>query len=483
MALNLPFKVIKATLDVLAKNKRKQFIEACKNPEIAQQELKQKILKNSKLKFPEIPQSYKDLSDKVDHLTHEGIKFFETTSGSTGAKKRIPYTKSLLNSFENMFLLWAHDVVHHSDLGLQSGKFFMSISPQIGEKNTDDRQYLSLPVRTLISPFLVSDPSSHKALSTDAFFEQVSMDLLKSPDLEIISIWSPTYFLSFMEFIEANKLMLAKKIASSQTKNLLQSSELPWDKIWPKLKLVSCWNEAQAKQSSLILEKKLGHAKIQGKGLLLTEAPVTIPWSAANGNVPLITETYLEFLGSEGKILGITELKLGASYTVITSQYNGFLRYNTLDQVKVTGFYFKTPIFEFEGRMGNHSDLVGEKLSEDLIRSLLTTNFHYLLVPVQSEQPGYELYVDQDTFDRNPVEIENELLKIHHYKLARDLRQLSHLKTIKIKNLSQKYQDFQMSQGLRLGEIKERVLVSDPIQAEKFRKWIVKELQSSQSGS
>lgn len=479
MALNLPFKFIKATLDLLARNERLRFIEACKNPGPVQQALKEKILKNSKYPFPENPQSYLDLADKVDHLTHEPVQFFETTSGSTGAKKRIPYTKSLLKSFENMFLLWAHDVIHHSDFGLQSGKFFMSISPQIGNQNKDDRQYLSLPVRTLISPFLVSNPSSHHALSTDEFFKQVTTDLLRSSDLEIISVWSPTYFLSFMEFIDSNKAMLTQNIRSLHTKNLLQSSELPWEKIWPKLKLVSCWNEAQANQSSLLLGKKLIHAQIQGKGLLLTEAPITIPWSAAKGNVPLVTETYFEFLGSEGRILGITDLKEGASYTVLTSQNNGFLRYNTLDRVRVTGFYFKTPIFEFEGRIGNHSDLVGEKLSEDLIRSLVKTDFYYLLVPIQPEQPRYEIYVDEDAFNQNPKEIENDLLQIHHYKLARDLRQLSHLSTVKVKHLSQKLQDFQLSQGMRLGDIKEKVLISDLMEAEKFRKWIGKELQSS----
>lgn len=479
MALNLSFRIIKATLNVLAKNERKRFIEACKNPAPIQAALKQKILKNSKQPFPLNHQSYKELAANVENLTHEEVKFFETTSGSTGAKKRIPYTKSLLSSFEKMFILWAHDLISHSKLDLNSGKFFMSVSPQIGEKSTDDRQYLSLPVRALLSPFLISNPSSHRAKNSDEFFKQVTLDLLRSPDLEIISIWSPSYLLTLMDFIESNKSLLSNSLNSTNTKELLSRTDIPWDQIWPKLRLISCWNEAQAKQTADRLKSKLKHATIQGKGLLLTEAPVTIPWSEANGNVPLVTETYLEFLDDDGKIFELVDLKLGSSYIVLTSQNNGFLRYNTLDKVKVTGFYFKTPILEFEGRMGNHSDMVGEKLSEDLIRSVVKANFSFFLVPNPSQQPSYEVYVDEDSFTKHPREVEHDLLEIHHYRLARDLRQLAAVKTIKIKNLAQRYQDFQIGQGMNLGDIKEKLLFSDPLQAEKFRKWIGTKLQSS----
>jgi len=286
-----------------------------------------------------------------------------------------------------------------------------------------------------------------------------------------------------MDFIGNNKAHISRHIHSSHMKSLLCSSEISWEQIWPKLKLVSCWNEAQAKYSCELLKKKLNHTHIQGKGLLLTEAPISIPWNEAKGNVPLVTETYLEFLDEQGNILGITELEKGASYVVLTSQFNGFLRYNTSDKVRVTGYYFQTPILEFIGRIGNHSDMVGEKLSEELIRSMVKADFFFLLVPNQSDQPNYEIYVDEDTFNQHPKEIEHDLIQIHHYQLARDLRQLSPLITLKIKNLSQRYHDFQLSLGVRLGDIKEKVLICDPLQAEKFRKWIGKELQSSHQES
>ena len=118
--VSLPFSLVKASLHLLADHKRRNFIEACKNPAYAQNELKKKILSNSIFPFPDQPTDYKTYTGKT--LTHEKVKFYETTSGSTGAKKQIPYTKSLLSSFQNMFLLWAHDLLFHSGLNLKSGK-------------------------------------------------------------------------------------------------------------------------------------------------------------------------------------------------------------------------------------------------------------------------------------------------------------------------------------------------------------------------
>lgn len=442
MAVSIPFQLVKATLALLATIKRKEFIDACKNPAFAQDRLKEKLGH-----LPDRPTTYQDYKD----LKTPEVIFYETTSGSTGTKKKIPYTKGLLRSFENMFLLWAHDLVFHSGLGLKSGKFFMSVSPRIGETVKDDRQYLSPLVNWLLNPFLASNPNDHKAQTSNEFLMKISQDLLKAKDLEVISIWSPTYFLSVLDFMESHGLV----------------TNPDWEKIWPELKLISCWTSAQAGPSAKTLQRKFPNVKMQGKGLLLTEAPITIPWSEAKGDLPLLTETYLEFLDSEGKIHPLHEIKRNHKYIVLTSTANGFLRYNTLDEVEVTGFYFQTPVLKFLGRTGHHSDLAGEKLSDTILRELFP--FPMLLVPNQEETlPFYEAYTEEEH------EIEKELRENYHYNLARELNQLREVKIVKVQNLRQKYLDFYQSQGMQLGDIKERMLINDSLQAQKFRKWIAK---------
>lgn len=460
MAVNLPFFFVKKALSLLADKKRKDFIEACKNPELAQRNLKAKL--NSS--FPDFITTYSDYAGKMN-LTAEKVVFTETTSGSTGTKKEIPYTKSLLKSFENMFLLWAHDLVFHSGLRFGSGKFFMSVSPQIGESSKDDRKYLSPVLNILLTPFLVSNPNEHKGKTAHDFFMKVSRDLLEAKNLEIFSVWSPTYLLSVLDFMHQNRAALG--ISQDQKLN----------ELWPGLKLISCWTHAQAERPARILQEKFPGVMIQAKGLLLTEAPVTIPWSEAGGNVPLLTETYLEFQNTQGEISLLHELKQDAVYRVITSQHNGYLRYDTQDEVRVTGFYFKTPVLEFIGRTESYCDLAGEKLSDKILREIFSDiNSPLLFVPDNSQElPCYELYLENDETNN----WEEALFKNYHYELARKLGQLKPLRIIKVKELSRKYLEFYQSRGMNLGDIKEKMLMSNLVEAENFRKWFAKELQSS----
>jgi hypothetical protein len=384
MAVSLPFKIVKVLLKALASRKRAAFIEACKNPESAQKKILEKILANSLHPPPYSPVTY-NFYEKRKILTMERVRFFETTSGSTGNKKQIPYTKSFLHSFENMFLLWAHDLVFYSDLNLESGKFFMSVSPKIGEVNKDDRKYLSLPVSLLLKPFLASNPNHHAANTGDEFLMKVSKDLIHANDLEIISIWSPTYLLSLMQFMRKHE-------------RELQIENKSWKEIWPKLKLISCWTHAQAERPAKLLKEKFSNVMIQPKGLLMTEGAATLPWTEANGCLPLVTEAHFEFQDEDGKIHQLHEIIDGKTYTLIMSQLNGFLRYNTKDLVKVTGFYFKTPLLEFLGRSGQYSDLAGEKFSETGLRDL-NVGSNFLIVPDDShELPCYQFFADFSEF-------------------------------------------------------------------------------------
>lgn len=461
MAVSLPFRLVKSVLHLLADRKRKSFIEACKNPASAQKLVKHRILSNSTIPFPGSPVDYFYYKDKRI-LTKEAVSFYESTSGSTGSKKLIPYTPSQLKSFQEMFLLWSHDLVFHSGLSLTSGKFFMSISPKIGEENKDDRKYLSPVISFLLNPFIVSHPDDHQFKTPDEFFFKISRDLLQNKNVEIISIWSPTYLLSVLKFIETHQEELGLK-------------DCNWQQIWPELKLISCWTHGQATKSAEALRVKFPHVKIQPKGLILTEAPVTVPWTEANGALPLITETYFEFMG-DGKLYEIQDLKVGETYTVITSQHNGYLRYNTQDEVKVTGMYFQTPVLEFIGRSGQYSDLAGEKFSETGLREVLSDKTElFFIVPDESgELPGYHLYTESEDKDW-----EEKLRTIYHYDLARKLNQLNPLIVNKVPDLQKMYIDFCRNEGMVLGDIKERILFNNLTQAKKFRAWIDKALQSS----
>jgi hypothetical protein len=75
--------------------------------------------------------------------------------------------------------------------------------------------------------------------------------------------------------------------------------------------------------------------------------------------------------------------------------------------------------------------------------------------------------------------IEQRLHSIFHYDLARKLRQLDELKIIQVKSPAETWMAFCQTQGMRMGDIKERILISDLKLAEKFLAWLEKEYPSS----
>lgn len=64
---------------------------------------------------------------------------------------------------------------------------------------------------------------------------------------------------------------------------------------------------------------------MQGKGLLATEAPMTIPLIPVKGFVPLLNQVVFEFLTSEGEICNLRELEVGKTYELVISQLGGLV--------------------------------------------------------------------------------------------------------------------------------------------------------------
>src|SRR2546422_11494220 len=64
---------------------------------------------------------------------------------------------------------------------------------------------------------------------------------------------------------------------------------------------------------------------LQGKGLLATEAPITIPLINAPAPVPLVDEVLLELEDQAGRVHPLHEVDDGGVYGVIVTQRGGLL--------------------------------------------------------------------------------------------------------------------------------------------------------------
>lgn len=410
------------------------------------------------------------------------IVHVEPTSGSTGARKSIPYTNKLLHSFTNMFSIWAFDLLRTTQL--QTGKIFISVSggnPQNSGFN-NDAQYLNEPLRTLVAPFLVLPPH----LNDDSnFLFELALTLLAEEKLEIISIWSPTYLLTVLAFIEENGSIIQKSLKREIP--ALANERIDWQTVFPNLKLISCWDQGWAQESANRLRNKFPDVRVQGKGLLATEAPITVPISSVKGSVPLLDEVFFEFEDSKHQIKRIHEVERNKRYQLIITQRAGLTRYRLNDLVEVEKFYKSAPVLKFIARVGS-TDLAGEKLDETFVSDVLSPllfNLEFVLLPRNMSGNGYTLLVDKleqlknqsDLFSSPKPEValgalseqvDNALRRSYHYNLARQQNQLKCVQAVVVPELSKILLKFNLASGIKFGDIKGTKLIVDQSKAQRL---------------
>jgi hypothetical protein len=153
---------------------------------------------------------------------------------------------------------------------------------------------------------------------------------------------------------------------------------------------------------------------------------------------------------------------------------SGFLRYALRDRLEVKDFINSCPCFSFLGRIDG-VDLVGEKMSPEIAMNIIekvSDRFNIralsLLGVTQGtdgwEKPNYVILCESDK--RKIVEddiahyAEEILQESFHYKLARDIDQLSPAKAFLHPNARELYIKRGERKGMTLGDMKIEPLIS-----------------------
>jgi hypothetical protein len=400
-------------------------------------------------------------------LTHEPITHLVPTSGSTGARKLIPFTRALQADFNAAVAPWMFDLCRQSP-GIIGGRAYWSISPSLGFPEAedsririgfdDDTAYLAGPERALAGAVMAVPATVGRAPSLEAFQYETWLHLLKCPDLRLISIWHP----SFLGLLLNALPTFWKKLVRVLPNLAAAAPDCP-KTFWPNLKVISCWADATAANSMPALRRWFPNVFIQPKGLLATECFVTIPF---RDKYPVsVASHFFEFIDAHGEVFPLHEIKPGQEYEVVVTTSGGLWRYRLSDRVLVTGFVEKTPTLQFIGRGEAVSDRFGEKLSEQFVSEILRQFLGdktptFALVAPEDDASGcrYMLYIEG--FE-NPPGAENfdRLLRRNpHYNYCRELGQLLLPKVIPVSNGFQTFAARQSQNGARLGDIKPKSL-------------------------
>ncbi len=401
-----------------------------------------------------------------NQLTMERIITLEPTSGSTKAAKLIPYTKSLKREFQMGIKPWLYDL-YTSYPEIRWGKSYWSITPATGKREytisgipvgfEEDSEYFGGIEKYLMNRIFACPRDIGKETDMDRFYTKTIVELLRTKELTLVSVWNPTYLLLLLDYLEAHKDRILDELSPRRRREIRQATyDKAYDKIWPRLRVISCWCDAHAATYADSVRRLFPRCIIQPKGLLSTESFVSFPLNGEEGAILSVCSHFFEFIETNtNKIHLANELETEGEYEVVVTTGGGFYRYRTYDIVKVVGWRKGLPLLIFKGKNDRISDRFGEKLHEVFVREtierLITETEFYMLAP---QNDRYILYIKSDRLPSGK-EADDGLRESFHYDYCRRLGQLKELQIFVLTGDPKKeYIQGCMAMGQKLGDIK-----------------------------
>lgn len=425
-------------------------------------------------------------------LTTEPVRMFELSSGSTAPSKLIPYTDSLKSEFQRGIAPWIYNL-YTSMPDLLGGPAYWSITPNTDGKRftpagicigfESDSEYLGLFGRWLVDSVMAAPNSIKNISNVDSFRYATLLYLLRRPDLRLISVWNPTFLSILLESlptwwesllrdiergtVSLGDVQLCFAPQPERAHALRASSLTDYESFWSRLHLISCWMDGASAAYAHRLGDKFPHVRLQGKGLLATEAFVSLPIVGVEGSVLSINSHFFEFINDAGESLLAHQIEKGKSYSVVVTTGGGFYRYQLHDVVEVMGHLKEIPRVRFLGKADHISDWFGEKLEEQFVANVLDGVFakHHIspafamLAPDDTDGFRYLLYVESDGCEADLAKvIDDSLRENFHYDYCRKLGQLEAVQIIQVTHGAKTYLRACQARGQKLGNIKPTAL-------------------------
>jgi hypothetical protein len=271
-------------------------------------------------------------------------------------------------------------------------------------------------------------------------FRRTTLDhLLRCRTLSLISVWHPSFLLLLLGDLREQAAGL-----------------------WPNLRVISCWTDANAARDAAELARIFPRAYIQPKGLLSTEGFISIPIADAPAPALAYRSHFYELRCLEtDRVLLATEGEVGKRYLIILTTGAGLYRYDTEDVIEIVGYRGTCPLLRFIGRAGHISDHYGEKLNEIFVRERLegvlrTFGVVAAFAMLACEKNAYTLFIESAADEALLLDVvqalDHALRENIHYDYCRRLGQLEALRVFRIaQNASATYL---AHAGQRLGDVK-----------------------------
>ena len=221
---------VKILLEILKTNKNTEYLKNFETEsQILNIENEKELIEKFQNKIPIV--NYEDIKEFVEKeksgennvLLSDKIKLFELTSGSTSDVKYIPYTEKFLKSYMNGVFSWIYNL-YQNNKRLFFGSSYWSVSPILKREAVtsggirvgieDDTSYFDKVSAFFLNKLFTVPKEIKNIQNMEDFLLITGVFLLLSENLAMISVWSPSFLMILLDFIEKNHKVICQIVKS-----------------------------------------------------------------------------------------------------------------------------------------------------------------------------------------------------------------------------------------------------------------------------
>ena len=253
---------VKILLEILKTNKNTEYLKIFETEsQILNAENEKELIEKFQNKIPIV--NYEDIKEFVEKeksgennvLLSDKIKLFELTSGSTSDVKYIPYTEKFLKSYMNGVFAWIYNL-YQNNKRLFFGSSYWSVSPILKREAVtsggirvgieDDTSYFDKVSAFFLNKLFTVPKEIKNIQNMEDFLLITAVFLLLSENLTMISVWSPSFLMILLDFIEKNQKVICQIVKSEdlgteffsdknlENKKYFQIIKKKYRKLWKK---------------------------------------------------------------------------------------------------------------------------------------------------------------------------------------------------------------------------------------------------------
>ena len=253
---------VKILLEILKTNKNTEYLKTFETgSQILNAENEKELIEKFQNKIPIV--NYEDIKEFVEReksgesnvLLSDKIKLFELTSGSTSDVKYIPYTEKFLKSYMNGVFSWIYNL-YQNNKRLFLGSSYWSVSPILKREAVtsggirvgieDDTSYFDKVSAFFLNKLFTVPKEIKNIQNMEDFLLITAVFLLLSENLAMISVWSPSFLMILLDFIEKNHKVICQIVKSEDlgteffadknlgNKKYFQIIQKKYRKLWKK---------------------------------------------------------------------------------------------------------------------------------------------------------------------------------------------------------------------------------------------------------